>query len=572
MWSKVKNGAAQSAIAASSLIGSGANTPSVSPPAPLDEFPAFQRVKEFGENGEVIVSSGNSIQIWDWTTGDQTSLSLAACLDDIPLNLSMICPLKCDRSARSYVILICYATEDDPFVLEVRSNKPSENITLRRQRGTGPFTVKRSTGFYVVSSLEGNLTVYDMATHKPLNVKLDCKVFQKRAIFDVQNHWMVYNASFEESLSAVLNAKEGQLTPVNFSKADNFLNKVLKNLSSTAIDGVIRVSRVSQSKIRNYLNPQEAAKGDSHTFTSMKDVKNTINKIISHLNGSSSKDVLILVPLDELASGNWNPIFMFSPGGCSHVSMSPYDMLLSTVTLRGDNIFVWDYTKMTSSVNLVETFKRGSTPGIIEQTLWGKGNGFLCTVSGGSGSVRCFMNDPNDKTGFTLEESQSWVFSSLLCKKIALGPDATILVFDDSDDLRIIEPGGKISSKFQLPYETSREFVERRLSPIPTVLQTQDPLSEAIIETCSPYPVIFANKRVGFSTFKEEESATSDLDLVIKCLSSAVKDVPCHAVNFGKADGAAIFNKADEAMSQEGGLEDLRNAMQSFMMLEGPEL
>ncbi|ODV97626.1 hypothetical protein PACTADRAFT_73337 [Pachysolen tannophilus NRRL Y-2460] len=498
IWSKVKTTASNSAFAATSKMttttttattatgqsaNNGGNSYGMSPPnssASALSSVTPNTVIEFGPNGEVIISYGNNVEIWDWfpsplddttrLTDSGGTLYLVASVNGIDGIVSTLCLLKANRKRSNYTSLVGYVKKNEDYfqIIDFTQNKPAtkRNLSLLPSTiGSGPYTCKVLEDYFVISTSEGSLSIFNLKDYSPLtHLELNCKVINNNPVYDVQENWLVYSPStidgnYQQIISNdYLGHKEEnnadnrihngipehlKITPLNLPKPGPLLNRLLKNLSSTAIDGVFKFTEVSQSRLKQYLNTSQqqqihaAQQNDGKLYaTSSTNLKETITRILNPLNGTSSRQFLILVSLEI-----GKPLFVFSPpGGCSHVSLSPYDLLLSTTTLRGDDIFIWNYTKFNKQIVLVDKFKRGNTPGIVDQVFWCEKNKAVGVISRLSGSLHLFKTDFEGlDSDIGNSRDGSWVLSNCGLKKITTGYEVAQLnasspssVLDDS--------------------------------------------------------------------------------------------------------------------------------------------
>lgn len=89
-----------------------------------------------------------------------------------------------------------------------------------------------------------------------------------------------------------------------------------------------------------------------------------------------------------------SPICTFTPPqGISHLSLSPYDSVLATVSARGENIFTFDLSFVPLQVSLSGKYVRGMTPARIFQVEWDSDGGFGI-ITRDKGSVHWFARQP----------------------------------------------------------------------------------------------------------------------------------------------------------------------------------
>ncbi|KAK6455215.1 uncharacterized protein RJT20DRAFT_146301 [Scheffersomyces xylosifermentans] len=427
-----------------------------------------------------------------------------------------------------------FATRSLPFSDSVTLptlfyNCPSESDSVT-------FTLKTSNKFIVVANSEGLLCVYkySMARDAILmgNSEYSLQDIRKQSsqpilskynilskfpddqiilqtscnqdnepIFDIVDNWLVYSPTkFEykhmkaissttpiptsnESVDPIIVSssstneaatKQNSLyTPVKLPASGPLLNKVLSTLSNTALDGLFRLSEISSSKVKSYLN-NKGSKQELYKAPTINSISKSIGNLL-YSTASSTASTLesstrSLKPnnnqlLKILDLSNDKVLGVFKPlGGVSNVSLSPYDSQLVHSSLRGDTLFMWDLYRLPSEISLIGKFTRGKTSAVIEEIFWfnnnyGEGNGHNSGNSGNpndssikgnnsgfgcitksTGSVHWFninylsgnMNNnfPNSLNKEKVKRDHqsgsfldSWILSSLKAKKFVALPD-----------------------------------------------------------------------------------------------------------------------------------------------------
>lgn len=283
------------------------------------------------------------------------------------------------------------------------------------------------------------------------------------------------------------------------------------------------------------------------------------------------------------------------PGGVSNLSLSPYDLQLVHSNIRGDSFFMWDLYKLPLEVSLIGKFTRGKTSATIRDIFWfinnnyslnsgndvtqtstvdnisGNNYGFGC-VTKSTGSVHWFninylsgslnSNYPNilgkekkKSNGMSQsfgngEFSDAWILSSMDTVKLLALPDIKsnsinqLAILDKKNQIRLISPlNGKTTFKYILPYTpVGEKFVptrninedNERKSEFNNSTSQINPLSRTEIETCGPYPNLYNNKNIEFSTYTSYEN--SDLDNFLKIYENFGQGIANETLKFDRKE------------------------------------
>lgn len=465
------------------------------------------KIVEYGNNSEIFIAYKNTIEVWDWfpspldNTLDTPKLSqaggtlfLTACktIDSVSSNnhnhsnkdmhIVSFKPLNCYRDTNYYVVVVCLKLRNDYyFQLHSLGQIPINKDNLIQQSlvlppssfGSYPYTIKNTDKFYIISTDEGCLTIFNKTNRSnPLsNMTLEAKVFDGKPLFDLSGRWFVYVPNNTQEIVQnlkKLNYKKKQLnktlkkklkdqqrrgsrnsgefydedndettpeiddddveldvTPLKLPTSGPLLNRLIKSLSSTAIDGAFKLSEIGTNKVKTYFSNQklqtEANSNiiDNVSQENMKNIKNSLVNFINANNNAkknmnSSQFVVLIDLLTE------QPMAIFSPpGSISNISLSPYDAHLATCSARGDNIYIWDLARIPKEISLVAKHNRGRTPSSIDQVLWNTGSSAIGIITRATGSLHWFNNYTDNN-----KANNDWVLSGLKSSKIFLGPRA----------------------------------------------------------------------------------------------------------------------------------------------------
>ena len=332
-------------------------------------------------------------------------------------------------------------------------------------------------------------------------------------IFDIEDNWLVYSptkfeykhlkaiSSSAPSVSAnpmaqdpvitlplnneTVSTHSNLYTPVKLPASGPLLNKLLSTISNTALDGLFRLSEISSSKVKSYMNSKSKETYKAPTINSISKslgkllystastTATTLENSTRSLKPNNNQIIKVIDLSNDKVLGVFKPL-----GGVSNVSLSPYDLHLVHSNYRGDTLFMWDLYRLPSEVSLIGKFTRGKTSAIIEEIFWfnnnygdqinssssgnsnnepsikGMNSGFGC-ITKSTGSVHWFninylsgnMNNnfPNslnkEKVRRNLQSSQfldSWILSSLKARRFVALPElcnsiAPTASFGDSD-------------------------------------------------------------------------------------------------------------------------------------------
>lgn len=356
--------------------------------------------------------------------------------------------------------------------------------------------------------------------------------------------------------------KPTMFTPMKLPHRGPLLNRVLSSFSNSATDGLFKLSELT---VKNYKKQQittdmslnSISKGIGKLlYNTASSTANTIQKQASNMKPNDNHVVKIIDLATDKVLGVFKP-----PGGINNLSLSPYDLQLVQTTLKGDVFYMWDLYKLPQEISLIGKFNRGKTSATVEEIFWfincheldiinqyGKestikanNSGFGCiTKATGtvhwfntnylSGNSDNFPNSYNNSKKFT-DFLDSWILPSIGAKKFIPLPQNSHLkkggnktmnksinqlaIVDGKNQLKLLSTlDGAHMYKYDLPRFPLEDVsvVEKDADEpsIPSDIVVQ-PLSQAEIETCSPFLHMINNNNIEFATYKTDSSLTSNV-------------------------------------------------------------
>ncbi|KAK6464650.1 hypothetical protein DFJ63DRAFT_334203 [Scheffersomyces coipomensis] len=261
----------------------------------------------------------------------------------------------------------------------------------------------------------------------PNNVMNDTFIINDASYDELDPIITNFNTPNNTNLNLSLNLQDSTgFTPVKLPASGPLLNKVLSSLSNSALDGLFKLSELSSMKVKSLIstdsptNPTSNNTPSTTTATMMETpTLNSIGKSIGKLlystasttahtlsstmkktweDGYNNRIIKILDLSNDKVLGIFKP-----PGGVSKLSLSPYDLQLISVNMRGDSLYMWDLYRLSYEISLIGKFQRGKTSAIISEIFWfmnnnynhkddlvyGNNSGFGC-INKDSGSIHWF--------------------------------------------------------------------------------------------------------------------------------------------------------------------------------------
>lgn len=420
--------------------------------------------KLFGLNGEVItvLDNGRRLEVWDWTPHSSANtltgaLHLVAGIT-FPIDVSNVWPLSCSRRDNYYQLIVrgesnvLYFADNENTWMELPLKAPITDLTISGN----------SQWFVLADNTTGLLLIHETNTLK-LVTTLQTKVRNSKAVFDIKGHWI-----------CILGEK-AHLTKIVLNQNGKLLNKLLTSLGKKTLDSIQVISQVSQNKINHFYNPDTPAVSDTSSYSEL------ISTWFNSFSNTSDYPTILDVSLEKP-----HLITQFQVrDSCSAVSLSPNDLHLITVSKRGDDISLWDFSKFHTQITLGDKWSRGATIGAIDMIKWGN-SGEVFIKSFGSNSIRSL----DTTTG-----EINWKISNTKFKDFAPVRsefDACITVNEDIITL----DGVQVKSYLTLPKVTTT-YPEPSNIKLPPLLVDDDHIE---IESCKPFIPLYSLDNV---TFKE---------------------------------------------------------------------
>lgn len=401
--------------------------------------------------------------------------------------------------------------------------------------------------------------------------------YEDMPIFDLVGNWLVYSPRKDEFKNNILDIgcdkislddfdpiiqtsqKKNHLTtreytPVKLPPPGPLLNRLVSSFSSSALDGIFKISEASSNLVREYLNKEQKFRSLSPDDKEFNVILNSLGKTLGKiLYSTASSTVSTLqrsavnlklhdnqhIKIIDLSNDLIIATFR-APGGVSNLSLSPFDSQLVHSSLRGDSFYIWDLHKLPHEVSLVGKFTRGKTSAIIRDIFWfinnhdhditGNNLGFGCISN--SGTVHWFnvnylfgslLNHPNilgkEKFEDSLKEQfkDSWILSSLNAKRFIKLPNVSnsnignkniyfnqLAILDDKNQVKLLSSlNGNHQYKYVIPDQPILTNIEYSKPARNTIEQNANihPLSQTEIETCAPYLNLINNRNITFSTY-----------------------------------------------------------------------
>ncbi|ODQ46016.1 hypothetical protein PICMEDRAFT_73491 [Pichia membranifaciens NRRL Y-2026] len=515
--------------------------------------------------GEVyqIADNGARVDVLDWrshrgTSKDSPSMEerpLYCCksisvpnyhlpMSSVPYKPDFAFPLHHSRYPESTSLLYTIPTSEKTHQLCFLRNVWPDKYSIKKMAfmlsNENDYTwcsVDSEEYFVLFDKTNSELHVFDSETLLSVG-KYSVEVCNSNPVFDLRGSVLMYVPRADK------NIEKKNLTPVDLSSKKNLLNKLIITFSNTALDSMFLFSEVTQQKIKNILEAHKKGESADNTDTdSLTDgksakgssqdnekLKDNYRDIFTEIYNTISKTSAYVCAVDLETK---KQMFQLSiPAGCSKLSISPFDLQFLTANNRGDEIFLWDYTKAYDSIVLMDKYNRGKTSAIIEQLEWGTGNSSILCLSRQNGSLHYFVNESlrnyedlkvrktkrrnkslsgSASNGISNSGksvgSSSWCLSHLKLKSfkvvrslltkdfiVALGQNNEILTID-------IETGcvdGVINLERKLFQSSPSNSFQGESSNIESELLNQ----EIEVETCKPFLPAYNNKKYKFTEIK----------------------------------------------------------------------
>lgn len=338
-------------------------------------------------------------------------------------------------------------------------------------------------------------------------------------------------------------------------------SKILNNLSTTAIDGVLKLSDINSLKNNFYDNLS------SNNLTN-----NIKNYLASLINGFKQNQFIIIYDLvKEVKIGCFQP-----PNGVSNLSLSPFNSQLVSISSRGDQLYNWDLSKLPLEISLIDIQTRGKTGSIVDEIFWSEQNS-IEIITRSSGSIHCFKNDGLDST--------NWILSNMKCISISSKNNDRNLIAHCEDGLiyLIDSKTGSTSINYHLPkssipksllpsyikLNTIDEKIIRNEENLKDHFEIETPLAQIEIETCNLTSPLYTNKKIqlGYYDLLSPKEYLDDCKSIGCDEGEELSEIYFNAgyaigfkpIQFNKGSGIPVFHNGEDNGDDGNGLIEAIN-------------
>lgn len=475
-----------------------------------------------GPHGEMYLVHEGFIQVFDWfpvskrNNIDERWLYLIHQFEFPQIfKVRIAFPLHYDRLTDTLRLLFIVETSKG---LELCYQDCSENVDLpidfqldAAAQYVG-IVVDSKECFVLYNKTSSVLSIFNYESLKLMG-EFKVQVVNGNPVFDLKGSHLTYHIHCDDNEAF----DKEKFVPVNLASKGSLLNKLIRTFSNTAIDSMLMFSEVSQHKINNLIEKRkELEKQDSNVqFT--KELKNNYRDIFVEMYNTISKSSSFIRSVD-LQTGK--EIFKLNiPTGCSKISISPYDLQLLTVSKRGDELYLWDYTTCGDTIILQDKYTRGKTSAIIDAIQWGSGSDSIFCLSRSSGSLHCFVNESlsnyedftvrknmklSNKKRFLNPNNKSWCISNMKFKHIAVVNltfiKPFVIAIDKHENLLLIDyDKGNVVACIDFTKYTCPSMVSNNKRIEATGSIRSDLMNKEIeVETCRPFLPSYNNKKYKF--------------------------------------------------------------------------
>jgi hypothetical protein len=515
-----------------------------------------------GVNGEIYHISETKIQVFDWLPNlcnksenvllsDKSLYLIHSIKQPILFKTVQTFPLHFNRVNKNTKILYILETSYgyDLYYKDLLKNVETY-IPFPLNKDVEYFSVPVDSNDYFIlyEKVTGLLYVFDyenLSLVSKFHVEIDNDV----PVFDIRGHYLIFSAN--SSSKSQIDKKS--LSQVNLSTKNSLINKLIKTFSNTAVDSMFLFSEISQNKINklmestgsidneNELNIDNTNKNGNGNEIENEKIKNNYRDIFIELYNTISKSSSYIQAYD-LSSSTSKPLFQLSiPTGCGKISLSPFDLQFLTISHRGDDIFLWDFTNAEDSIILIDKYTRGKTSAVIESINWGYGNSSILCLSKQNGSLHYFINESlrnyedlqirkkkkkKDKLSVVnnfKSNNKSWCLSNLKLKNFQIIrpifiKDFIVGITEKNDLLQIDIETGNINGfiDFFVLTDYDNDEVGPAIMNDHTDQLVMDLTNKEIeVETCKPYLPAYNNRNYKFLEINPIElnfQILSDLD------------------------------------------------------------
>ncbi|CAN3363345.1 hypothetical protein DICA0_D16336 [Diutina catenulata] len=381
-----------------------------------------------------------------------------------------------------------------------------------------------------------------------------------------------------------------RFTPLKMPPRGPLLARVLSSFSKSALDGLVRLSAASSKRLKRAV--AEGTSADYRASSISRSVGRLLYQTAASTASSLQKTAENMQPGDcqlvkvvDLASGHTLAVFK-PPGGVSHLSLSPHDLHLLSVSARGDAYYMWDLYRLPREVALVGKFTRGKTSAVVTRVFWmlnpsarGATNGGFGTITRASGTVHWFNTNylwgshSNRPVGCGADPAAAaafvddWIIPRANARALVSIPapvsahassaSANLLaVLDRENRLKVVSTlNGAHSFQYDLPTKVPEDprfdgANLSRASPSPTPTGA-DPMAEAEIDTCFAFLNLVNNNNVAFAVFDEAAPLWGSSDVtVVKPFAEPVPPRVGSVAEIDLLDGVVIEPDSVECLEE----------------------
>jgi hypothetical protein len=337
-------------------------------------------------------------------------------------------------------------------------------------------------------------------------------------LLDLVGRWLVYVPAKD--------SVPGSTTEVILPPSDSMTERVVESLSNTAAASFKSISDAGKASFRHYWygDPHTATTSNGNTNGTAQDgnkrgANSRLKSLGSILVGDKGADTSIQI----IDIPTQTTICQFVPpmgGTLSYLSCSPYDAVMVTASAKGDSLWSYDMSFVSSGIAMTGRYVRGRVPNRIVDVIWDSVGGFGIVTSE-KGSLHWFNKRLSLHPSNKVWKLSGWNFES----GALVGPaSANDLLMLRHGQLVIVDfRTGSATWCFDIPLTPSVVASSSELGPAAEGQQHArpsrdsrdsncspkgpDPLSYFELETCLPYPFIHTDRKVIISTSKFDSSS-----------------------------------------------------------------
>ncbi|CAI5758585.1 unnamed protein product [Candida verbasci] len=489
-----------------------------------DQHPSY--LIENGPSGEIsILYNNNILEVWKF----KPDLDLLNLMYQLKLNLDIEIKSFKLKSINNQTYLFVVGNDQlQSLKITEGSTNPISKVQLHFSDN---YTLKISNNFIIVAGSTGYISIFKVNSQgeisqpsKSTNIKKQTSIATAELglseddlciktnlnddnvpIYDIVDNWLIYSPTKTEytQLKKTKNQQKSNpeldpiitnynddtptsnqsiYTPIKLNSKTPLFNKLLSTFSKSALDGLYKFSKLSSKKFNEYMNNE----------LELNSLGSSIKKSTLEFLKPSDNQILIIVDLsnDKILAR------LKFPDGVSKCSLSPFDSKLLIVDKRGDAIYLYDLFKLPLEISLTNKYIRGKTSAVVSDLTWSyNGNVSFGVITKLSGSIHWY----------DLNLEKSWILSNFKGLKF-FNLSNQLSVLDENNNLKLFNENGSSDYEFNLPKSPVSTFKNRPEKEVKMeeIKKVMSPLSQAEIETCSPFLNLINNKRIEFATYDPE--------------------------------------------------------------------